>query len=75
MQLQKTERREIGYLKKKGYSIRAIAKMLDRAPSTISREISRNTVCEEYHPGKAQLKSYQRRYWVEKEHPRLWEDK
>ncbi len=73
MQLQKTERKEIGYLKKKGYSIRAIAKMLDRSPSTISREISRNTVDGEYIPQKAQLKSYQRRYWVEKELPRIWD--
>jgi IS30 family transposase len=73
MQLQKTERKEIGYLKKKGYSLRAIAKMLDRPPSTISREISRNTVNGEYVPYKAQIKSYQRRYWVQKELPRLWD--
>ncbi len=73
MQLQKTERKEISYLKKKGYSIRAIAKMLERSPSTISREISRNTVLGKYIPKKAQMKSYQRRYWVQKELPRLWD--
>jgi len=73
MQLQKTERREIKYLKEKGYSLRAIARMLERSPSTISREITRNTVCGEYIPHKAQMKSYQRRYWVQKELPRLWD--
>ena len=72
MQIQKTERKEIWYLKKKGYSLRAIASMLQRSPSTISREISRNTVCGEYIPHKAQMKSYQRRYWVQKELPRIW---
>lgn len=74
MQIQKTERKEISYLKKKGYSIRAIAKMLNRSPSTISREISRNTVLGKYVPQKAQMKSYQRRYWVRKELPRLWDE-
>ena len=73
MQLQKTERQEIGYLKKKGYSIRAIAKIIERSPSTISRELSRNTVNGEYVPQKAQMKSYQRRYWVQKELPRIWD--
>lgn len=73
MQLQKTERKEISYLKGKGYGIRAIAKIMDRSPSTISRELSRNTVNGEYIPLKAQIKSYQRRYWVQKEVPRLWD--
>jgi IS30 family transposase len=72
MQLQKTERKEISYLKGKGYGIRAIGKMMHRSPSTISREIARNSVKGEYVPGKAQMKSYQRRYWVQKEPPRLW---
>lgn len=71
MQLQETERKEISYLKRKGYGIRAIAKMLNRPPSTISREILRNSVNGEYIAEKAQLKSYQRRYWVQKERPRL----
>lgn len=71
-QLQKTERKEIAYLKKKGYSVRGIAEMLNRAPSTISRELKRNAVNEEYDGDKAHLKAYQRRYWVKKESPRLW---
>jgi IS30 family transposase len=73
MQLQKTERKEISYLKTKGYGIRAIAKIMNRAPSTISREISRNTVNGSYIAHKANIKSYQRRYWVQKELPRLWD--
>ena len=74
MQLQKTERQRIAYHKEKGYGIRAIAKMLDRPPSTISREINRNTVNGKYVAKKAQMKSYQRRYWVKKETPRLWDE-
>lgn len=35
------ERSEIEILKKKGYSIRAIAKVLDRSPNTISLELKR----------------------------------
>lgn len=73
-QLKKTERKEIAHLKKKGYSIRAIGEMLKRSPSTISRELRRNAVNGEYDSDKAQLKSYQRRYWVEKETPRLWDE-
>ena len=71
-QLQKTERQEIGYYREKGHSIRAIAHMLGRSPSTISRELSRNLVWGEYVAQKAHLKSYQRRYWVAKEVPRIW---
>lgn len=73
MQLQKTERNEISHLKRKGYGIRAIAEIMNRSPSTISREISRNTVNDEYVSDKAHIKSYQRRYWVRKELPRLWD--
>lgn len=73
-QLTKTERKEIAYLKNKGYSQRAIAKMLKRSVSTISRELGRNAVNGTYDPEKAQVKSYQRRYWVAKELPRLWDE-
>lgn len=72
-QLQKTERKEIAYLKNKGYSIRAIGEMVKRSPSTISRELRRNSVKGEYEDEKAHIKSYQRRYWVKKETPRLWD--
>jgi IS30 family transposase len=39
--LSSSERSEIEILKKKGYSIRAIAKVLDRSPNTISLELKR----------------------------------
>lgn len=58
--LTKTERQEIFLLKKKGYSLRNIATALDRSPSTISREIRRNSVENSYTPKKAQHKSYVR---------------
>lgn len=70
-QLRKTEREEIGYYLKKGYSIRSISQMLRRSPSTISREVRRNLVNDEYLADKAEMKSYQRRYCVSKESPRL----
>lgn len=71
--LSKTERQEIQLLRKKKYSQREIAVVLGRNPSTISRELARNLVCGEYVADKAHLKSYQRRYWVAKELPRLWD--
>ncbi len=40
------ERGEIAALYKEGKSIRYIARQLDRAPSTISREIKRSTVTQ-----------------------------
>lgn len=72
-QLTKSDRKEIAYFLGKGHSIRAIALMLGRPPSTISREISRNSVKGIYDPDKAHLKNYQRRYWVRKQTPRIWE--
>lgn len=45
----------------KGYSLRAIAKALDRSVSTISYEIKHNTVGNTYTPAKAQHKAYVRR--------------
>lgn len=76
-QLQKTERQEIQILREKGYSLRSIAKVLDRSVSTISREISRNQVRGKYIAQKAHHKRYQRRYYCKKflkkirEHPAL----
>jgi len=74
-QLKKTDRQEIGLYLDKGHSHRSIAKMLKRPPSTISREIKRNSVNGKYDAEKAQMKSYQRRYWVAKEAPRLWDQR
>lgn len=73
-QLSKTERQEIALYLKKGHSYRSIGTMLGRSASTISREVARNTVKGQYVASKAHLKRYQRRYWVAKEIPRLWEN-
>ena len=56
----KTERQEIFLLKEKGYSLRKIAKALNRDPSTISRELKRNSTRNGYIPESAQQKSYAR---------------
>jgi len=59
--LSKHERNEIMLLYERSYSLRDIARVLERFPSTISREIRRNTVRGQYRAKKAQLKAYQRR--------------
>lgn len=51
------ERVEIAILKVKGYSIRSIAKSLDRSPNTVSYELRRNKTEEKYEPKKAEAKS------------------
>ena len=48
-------------LREKKYPLRAIAKTLKRAASTISDELKRNAVHNAYDAKKAYLKSYQRR--------------
>lgn len=57
----KTERQELSILLKKGYSLRDIAGVLGRDPSSVSREIRRNSVNEEYIPEKAHHKAYVKR--------------
>ena len=59
--LKKAERQEIYLHRKKGYSIRSIADMLGKDPSTISRELKRNSMQDgSYHPSKADHKAYVR---------------
>ncbi len=48
-------------LKDKGYSLRDIAKTLERSVSTISDELKRNSVDNQYTPKKASHKAYVRR--------------
>jgi len=57
----KTERMELSVLLKKGYSLREIAGVLGRDPSSVSREIERNSVNGEYNPHKASHKAHVRR--------------
>jgi len=51
------ERMEIGILRSKKYSIRKIAKEMERSPNTISYELRRNKTGDQYEPKKAQDKS------------------
>ena len=52
-----------------------IAEELGRSPSTITRELKRNQVSWTYIARKADMKSYQRRYWVTKPPTKLWQMK
>jgi IS30 family transposase len=58
------EREEIGLLRAGGVGVRAIARRLERSPSTISRELRRNAiVCRgrlEYRPSRAQVEAERR---------------
>ena len=57
------ERCEISRLRTKGYSIRQIASALDRSPSTVAREINRNTSKQSgYKPVYADQQSRARRW-------------
>ncbi|MFA5838397.1 MAG: helix-turn-helix domain-containing protein [Candidatus Paceibacterota bacterium] len=55
--LTRVERFEIRILLDKGYTIRSIAKSMDRGKSTISYEIKHNSVKEVYDPIKAHNKA------------------
>ena len=55
------ERRDIFILRSKGYSIRSIAKSMNRSPNTISYELKRNETKGEYEPDKAEAKSWLRK--------------
>jgi len=59
--IKKAERLEIAILLTRGYSHRAIADVLGRDHTSISREISKNSVNGEYDPHKAHHKAYVRR--------------
>lgn len=56
-QLAEPERYTVSVLRRQGLSVRAIAKTLERSPSTVSRELTRNschTTDGAYRPSKAQ---------------------
>ena len=61
-QLSLEDRCEIARLQADGRSVRQIAAALDRAPSTISREIRRNRGVQTYKPGYAQERTQARRW-------------
>lgn len=55
--LSRAERMEIGILLEKKYSIRTIAKTMNRSPNTISYEIRENSVKNKYKPKEAHAKA------------------
>lgn len=57
----KSERLELSILRKKGYSVRAIAMALQRSPASVSREIRRNKRYDGYDPHYAQIRTRTRR--------------
>lgn len=57
------ERNELAILLKKGYSRRDIGYALGRSPSSVSREITNNSVNDTYDPSKAQNKVRTRRLY------------
>jgi transposase, IS30 family len=59
--LTKVERLEIAILLEKKYSRRAIARVLERSPNTVSYEITHNSVSGIYDPHKAHLKAQVRK--------------
>jgi transposase, IS30 family len=61
-QLSLEDRCEIARLQAEGRSLRQIAADLDRAPSTISRELKRNRGVQAYKPGYAQEQTKARRW-------------
>lgn len=54
------EREEIGFQLAQGQGVRRIATLLNRAPSTISREVARNQVSDRYVPSLAQEQTWSR---------------
>jgi IS30 family transposase len=59
--IKKAERLEIAILLKRGYGVRQLAGALGRSPSSISEEISKNSVNGAYDPHKADHKAYVKR--------------
>ena len=55
--IKKAERSELSILLKRGYSMRAIAKALERSPNSISYEIKENSTDGVYDPMKADAKA------------------
>ena len=59
--LQSEDRVTIASLKQQNYSVRAIARQLRRSPTTISRELQRNSNPSGYASVQAQCRSLERR--------------
>lgn len=74
-QIKKEERSEISILLSKHYSIRDIAKVLNRNPGSISREIRNNSVNGQYDPRKANHKARVRRLYAKYQGKKISENK
>jgi IS30 family transposase len=59
--LSQDERYQIQHLRRGGFSVREIAKQIERSPSTVSRELFRNGQADEYAARSAQRQSVLRR--------------
>lgn len=68
---------ELSILRKKDFSVRAIARAMRRSPSSVSRELRNNAVRGQYDPAKADHKAYVKRKYSKcqgmkvREHPEL----
>lgn len=69
------ERCVIERLRSNGYSIRGIAKILNRSANTISYELWKNKVNGIYEAKKAEVKACQRRYWCKRDSLKVSMDK
>lgn len=73
--IDKCTRMELAILRKKGYSIRAIARELGINPSSLSRELRRNSSRDKrYNPRKAHHKAYVRRKYSKYEGMKICKD-
>lgn len=74
-QFTKAERNELFLLKKKGYLNKDIAEVLGRHPSTIGRELKRNSTKKgTYHPESAERKAYYRRRYKKQPSKKIRQD-
>jgi IS30 family transposase len=75
--LTKEERIELSILREKEYSLRSIAKAMNRSPSTISRELTRNKQKKTggYNPRKAHHKAYVKKKYSRFEWKKINENK
>lgn len=70
----KNNRTELSILLKKGYSYRDIGKAIKKSPSSISREVSENSVNGIYDPDKADHKAYVKRKYSKYQGMKVWEN-
>lgn len=70
----KNNRTELSILLKKGYPYRDIGDALGKSPSSISREVKKNSVNGVYDPDKADHKAYVKRKYSKYQGMKVWEN-